>query len=121
MTGRSFVFRGYGARVRVDVPESMDVPSLSRFVAPELTIEEAASGPADLLVTRWDGVYHLVLGERRYGPYRTNENAFRGISNGIHFVLGKRSPMTFVHAGAIEVDGSAGIFPGASRSGKNTI
>lgn len=121
MTGRSFVFRGYGARVRVDVPESMDVPSLSRFVAPELTIEEVADGPADLLVTRWDGVYHLVLGERRYGPYRTNENAFRGISNGIHFVLGKRSPMTFLHAGAIEVDGTAVIFPGRSRWGKSTM
>ena len=121
MRGRSFVLRGYGARVRVDVPESMDVPSLSRFVAPEVKIEEAADGPADLLVTRWDGVYHLVLGERRYGPYRTNENAFRGISNGIHFMLGKRSPMTFVHAGAIEVDGSAVIFPGRSRWGKSTM
>ena len=121
MTGRSFIFRGYGARVRLDVPETFDMPGLRRHVAPELSLEEAADGPADLLVTRWDGVYHLVLGERRYGPYRTDENAFRGISNGIHFVLGKRSPMTFVHAGAIEIDGFAVIFPGRSRWGKSTL
>jgi hypothetical protein len=121
MTGRSFIFRGYGARVRLDVPEAIDMSTLTRHVAPELSVEEGADGPADLLVTRWDGVYHMVLGQRRYGPYRTDENAFRGISNGIHFVLGKRSPMTFVHAGAIEIDGAAVIFPGRSRWGKSTL
>jgi hypothetical protein len=63
----------------------------------------------------------MVLGERRYGPYRTRENAFRGISNGIHFLLGKRSPMTFLHAGAIEIDGAAVIFPGRSQWGKSTL
>ena len=121
MRGRSFTVRGYGARVRLDVPEGMDMPTFRRYVAPEVTIEETEDGPADLLVTRWGGVYHLVLGQRRYGPYRTYENACRGISNGIHFVLGKRSPMTFVHAGAIEVDGTAVIFPGRSRWGKSTL
>src|SRR5918996_6089031 len=121
MNGQSLLYRGYGASVRVDVPDHMDMQGLSSFVAPEVSVEGGADGPADLLVTRWGGVYHLVLGERRYGPYRTRENAFRGISNGIHFVLGKRSPMIFVHAGAIEVDGSAVIFPGRSRWGKSTL
>jgi hypothetical protein len=45
----------------------------------------------------------------------------RGVSNGIHFVLGKRSPMTFLHAGAVEIDGSAVVFPGRSRWGKSTL
>jgi hypothetical protein len=121
MTGHSLIYRGYGASLRVDVPDGMDMAGLKGHVAPELSVEEAAEGPADLLVTRWGGVYHLVLGERRYGPYRTNENAFRGISNGIHFVIGKRSPMTFVHAGAIEIDGAAVVFPGRSRWGKSML
>ena len=121
MNGNSLICRGYGATVRLDVPEGMDMVGLKRHVAPELSVEEAAVGPADLLVTRWDGVYHLVIGERRYGPYRTNENAFRGISNGIHFLIGKRSAMTFVHAGAVEIDGAAVVFPGRSRWGKSTL
>lgn len=121
MNGHSLLLRGYGASVRLDVPDGMDLNGLTRHVAPEVSIEDGADGPADLLVTRWDGVYHLVLGERRYGPYRTSDNAFRGISNGIHFVLGKRSPMTFVHAGAVEVDGTAVVFPGRSRWGKSTL
>lgn len=121
MTGRSMIFRGYGAWVRVDVPEGMDIVALATFVAPELTMVEDSHGPADLMVTRWNGVYHVILGERRYGPYRTEENALRGISNGIHFLLGKRSPMTFVHAGAIELGGTAVIFPGRSRWGKSTM
>jgi hypothetical protein len=45
----------------------------------------------------------------------------RGVSNGIHFLLGKRSPMTFLHAGAVEIDGSAVVFPGRSRWGKSTL
>ena len=121
MRGPSFTLRGYGARVRLDVPDGMDMPSFKRCVAPEITIDETDDGPADILLTRWDGIYHLTLGERRYGPYRTLENAFRGISNGIHFLLGKRSPMTFIHAGAIEVDGAAVVFPGRSRWGKSTL
>jgi hypothetical protein len=121
MRGRSFILRGYGARVRLDVPEGMDISNLRRYVAPEITIDETKDGPADLFVTRWDGVYHLVFGERRYGPYRTSEKAFRSISNGIHFALGRRSPMTFIHAGAIELDGAAVIFPGRSRWGKSTL
>lgn len=121
MSGRSFDFRGYGASVRVDVPEDVRAEELQRHVAPELSIEEDACGPPDLLLTRWDGVYHLVLGERRYGPYRTVDNAFRGVSNGIHFVLGKRSPMTFLHAGVVELDGRAVILPGRSRWGKSTL
>lgn len=121
MNGRSFNFRGYGASVRVDVPEDIRLEDLRTHVAPELAVEEDACGPPDLLLTRWDGVHHLVLGERRYGPYRTVDNAFRGVSNGIHFVLGKRSPMTFLHAGVVELDGGAVVFPGRSRWGKSTL
>jgi hypothetical protein len=115
MTGFSYLFRGY------DVPEGFDMIALKAHTAPELTVMEGDRGPADVLITRWDGVYHIVLGERRYGPYRTAENAYRGISNGIHFILGKRSPMTFVHAGAVEIDRMAVIFPGRSRWGKSTL
>ena len=121
MSGHSYTYRGYGARVRIDVPDGMDMVGLTGHVAPEVSVEQGGEGPADLLVTRWDGVYHLVLGERRYGPYRTIDNAFRGISNGIHFVLAKKSPMTFVHAGAIEINGGAIVFPGRSRWGKSTL
>lgn len=121
MIGRSFTFRGYGASVRVDVPDDVRLTDLRRQVAPELSAEEDAHGPPDLHLTRWEGVYRLVAGERRYGPYSTLENAFRGLSNGIHFLLGKRSPMTFLHAGAIELDGSAIVFPGRSRWGKSTL
>ncbi|HUE76926.1 MAG TPA: hypothetical protein VMM83_03215 [Longimicrobiales bacterium] len=84
-------------------------------------MDETGSGPPDLLLTRWDGVYHLVQGERRYGPYHSVEDSSRGLSNAIHYVLGKRSPMTFLHAGAIEIDGRAVIFPGRSRCGKSTL
>lgn len=122
MSGRSFVFRGYGASIGVDLPSDLDLAGLMRFVAPELNAEEIdPRGPSDLLLTRWNGAFHLTLGERRYGPYRSMENVFRGVSNGIHFVLGKRSPMTFLHAGSIELDGSAVVFPGRSRWGKSTL
>lgn len=121
MKGNSRIYHGYGASVRVDLPDGMDLGGLANHIAPEVSMEEEADGPGDILVTRWGGVYHIVLGERRYGPYRMIENAFRGISNGIHFVLGKRSPMTFVHAGAVEIDGVAVVFPGRSRWGKSTL
>ena len=123
MSARSLTFRGYGASIRVDLPADLDIAAgLRRFVAPELNVEERdACGPSDLLLTRWNGTYHLTLGERRYGPYRNMENVYRGISNGIHFVLGKRSPMTFLHAGSVELDGSAVVFPGRSRWGKSTL
>ena len=121
MIGRSFTFRGYGASVRVDVPDGVQLTDLRSHIAPELSAEEDVLGPADLHLTRWHGVHHLVSGERRYGPYRTFDNALRGVSNGIHFLLGKRSPLTFLHAGAIEIDGAAVIFPGRSRWGKSTL
>ena len=123
MNGRSsLIFRGYGARVKVDLPSGVDIAALKRFVAPELTTEQTNSrDPSDILLTRWNGTFHLNLGERRYGPYRSLENVYRGVSNGIHFVLGKRSPMTFLHAGAVEVDGSAVVFPGRSRWGKSML
>ena len=121
MIGRPLVIEGYGARVRVDLPYRMDTSSLLGFVAPELSIDESELGPPDLLLTCWNGVFHLVLGERRYGPYRTEENAFRGVSNGIHFLIGKRSPMIFFHAGAVELDGTAVVFLGRGRWGKSAL
>jgi len=121
MIGRSLAFEGYGARVRVDVPYRMDGEALKSYLAPELSMTGMAQGPPDLLLTCWNGVCHLVLGERRYGPYRTEENTFRGLSNGIHYLIAKRSPMTFLHAGAVEIDGAAVIFPGRGRWGKSTL
>ena len=121
MIGRSLGFEGYGASVRVDMPYRMNLNALKSHVAPELAVAESAEGPPDLLLTCWNGVCHLVLGERRYGPYRTEENAFRGLANGIHFLIGKRSPLTFLHAGAVELDGAAVVFPGRSRWGKSTL
>jgi hypothetical protein len=121
MTGRSFVFEGYGVRARLGVPGDFDVAELKRHVASEVQVEDDSKGPLDLLLTCWNGTYHLVYGERRYGPYGSVEGAMRGVSNGIHFVLGKRSPMTFLHAGAVEIDGNAVIFPGRSRWGKSTL
>lgn len=121
MISRSLVFEGYGASVRVDIPDSMDLAALKGYVAPELSADENVKGPPDLLLTRWNGVYHLILGPRRYGPFRTDETAFRGLSNGIHFLIGKRSPMTFLHAGAVELDGRAVVFPARSCWGKSTL
>jgi hypothetical protein len=121
MIGRSLVFEGYGASVRVDMPYRMNLDTLKSHLAPEVIVTESAAGPPDLLLTCWNGVCHLVLGERRYGPYRTEENAFRGLANGIHFLIAKRSPMTFLHAGAVELDGAAVIFPGRGCWGKSTL
>ena len=122
MIGRPLLIDGYGASVRVDVPYRMDVAALRGYVAPELTISDSDEmGPPDLLLTCWNGVFHLVLGERRYGPYRTEENAFRGVANGIHFLIGKRSPMIFFHAGAVELDGNAVVFLGRGRWGKSAL
>jgi hypothetical protein len=117
----SYLFQGYGASVRVDAPADIMLTHLQTQVAPELSAEECAHGPADLHLTRWNGEYHLIHGERRYGPYRTLHNALRGVSNGIHFIVGKRSPLTFLHAGAVEIDGSAVVFPGRSRWGKSLL
>ena len=121
MIGRPLVVEGYGASVRVDLPYRMDLSALKGHVAPELSIEESELGPPDLMLTCWNGVCHLVLGERRYGPYRTEENAFRGVANGIHFLIGKRSPMVFFHAGAVELDGTAVVFLGRGRWGKSAL
>lgn len=121
MNGRGFIFRGYGASVQVDVPDELGMDDLMRHTAPELSIEKNGDGPPDLLLTCWDRVYHLVIGERRYGPYPTADTASHGVAEGIHFLLGKRSPMTFLHAGAIEIDGWAVVFPGHSGSGKSAL
>jgi hypothetical protein len=99
----------------------MKPETLRSHVAPELSVTEDTQGPADLLLTSWKGVCHLVLGERRYGPYRTKENAYQGLSYGIHFLIARRSPMTFLHAGAVELDGGAMVFPGRGRWGKSTL
>jgi hypothetical protein len=121
MIGRSLAFEGYGASVRLDMPYRMDLASLKSYVAPELSVEECTDGPPDLLLTCWNGVCHLVVGERRYGPFRTEDNVFRGVANGIHYLIAKRSPMTFLHAAAVELDGGAVVFPGRSRSGRSTL
>jgi len=121
MTGRSFVFDGYGAQVRIGLPRGFDPTLLERHVAPEIQLRDDSAGPLDLLLTCWNGTYRLVYGERRYGPYSSFESSMRGVSNAIHYVLGKRSPMTFLHAGAVEIDGGAVIFPGRSRWGKSTL
>lgn len=121
MIDGSYRFAGYGASVRVDAPVHIELAQLRSQVAPELVADEDADGPSDLHLTRWNGEYHLLHGERRYGPYRTLRNALRGLSNGIHFVIGKRSPLTFLHAGAVEVDGAAVVFPGRSRWAKSTL
>lgn len=117
----SYKFTGYGASVRVDAPPDIEISELRSQVAPEIAAEESSDGPSELHLTRWNGEYHLLYGERRYGPYRTLCNALRGLSNGIHFVIGKRSPQTFLHAGAVEVDGAAVVFPGRSRWGKSRL
>lgn len=117
----SYLFKGYGASVRVDAPADIDLQSFRSLVAPELAVGECTEGPSDLHLTRWNGEYHLTYGERRYGPYRTLRKALRGVSNAIHFVIGKRSPLTFLHAGAVEIEGSAVVFPGRSLWGNSTL
>lgn len=117
----SYLFKGYGASVRVDAPVDISLEALRSQVAPELAVQQCGAGPSDLHLTRWNGEYHLLHGQRRYGPYRTLQNALRGVSNGVHFVIGKRSPLTFLHAGAVEIDESAVVFPGRSRWGKSTL
>lgn len=117
----SYRFEGYGASVRIDVPEYVTPSQLCSLVAPEVTAEECWDGPSDLNLTRWNGDYHLVYGERRYGPYRDTLNALRGVANAIHFILGKKSPLTFLHAGAVEIDGAAVVFPARSRWGKSEL
>jgi hypothetical protein len=121
MIDGSYRFKGYGGSVRVDAPVDITLAELKSKVAPELSAEECAEGLSDLHLTRWNGEYHLTHGERRYGPYRTLHNALRGLSNAIHFLIGRRSPLTFLHAGAVEIDGSAVVFPGRSRWGKSTL
>jgi hypothetical protein len=117
----SYLFKGYGASVRLDAPADISLEALRSQVAPELAVQLSGEGPSDLHLTRWNGEYHLLHGQRRYGPYRTLQNALRGVSNAIHFVVGKRSPLTFLHAGAVEIDGCAVVFPGRSRWGKSTL
>jgi len=121
MMDGSYRFFGYGASVRVDAPAGIELVALRSQVAPEIAAEAHAGGRSDLHLTRWKGEYHLTYGERRYGPYRTLTNALRGLSYGIHFLVGKRSPLTFLHAGAIEIDGAAVVFPCRSRWAKNTL
>ena len=121
MTGLSFEYHGYGAAVRVDVPENVHLARLAQWIAPEVIGELCAGGNSDFLLTRWRGEYRLTLGDRRYGPYDNIDDALRGLSNGVHFLLGMRSPMTFLHAGAVEIDGEAVVFPGRSRWGKSTL
>ncbi len=121
MIDGSYLFTGYGASVRVDAPVDIALRDLRSLVAPELSVRECRGGPSDLHLTRWTGDYHLLYGQRRYGPYRNLQNALRGVSNAVHFVIGKRSPLTFLHAGAVEIDGFAIVFPGRSRWGKSTL
>jgi hypothetical protein len=43
------------------------------------------------------------------------------LSYGIHFVVGKRSPLTFLHAGVVEIDGAAVVFPCRNRWAKSSL
>jgi hypothetical protein len=64
----------------------------------------------------------VVLGDGRwFGPYRDSETTLRALASGIHYALGKRSPMTFIHAGAVVIEGRAFVFPGDGDYGKSVL
>jgi hypothetical protein len=90
-------------------------------VAPEVAGTEGQEGRPDIELVEETGRYRVLLGERWFGPYKDPDTALRGLSSGIHYILGQRSPMTFLHAGAVEIGGRAFVFPGGGRYGKSVL
>lgn len=115
------MFSGFGGMARVSAPDWVDLADLTPWMAPEVVGAPGADGPADVALAPSARGYRVMLGERWFGPYDDPDKTLRGLASGIHYVIGRRSPMTFIHAGAVEVDGSALVFPGASGYGKSTL
>ncbi|HEY7472011.1 MAG TPA: hypothetical protein VIE68_06650 [Gemmatimonadota bacterium] len=113
--------QGFGATVQVRAPAWVESASLSGWVAPEVDTVAGGRAPVDIELSESGGSILLRVGRRRFGPYTKRESALRGLASGIHFVLGMRSPMTFIHAAAVEIDGAAFVFPGDSGWGKSTL
>jgi hypothetical protein len=116
-----FRIRGFGATVQVRAPAWLEPASLSAWMAPEVDAVAGGRALVDIELVESGGSLQLSVGRRRFGPYAIREAALRGLASGIHFVLGMRSPMTFVHAAAVEIDGAAVVFPGDSGWGKSTL
>jgi hypothetical protein len=99
----------------------VDLDRLKPWVAPEVTGIEDAEEPADIELVRETRGHRVILGSRWFGPYRDPETSLRGVASAIHYILGQRSPMTFLHAGAVVLDGRALVFPGGGRYGKSVL
>jgi len=116
-----FTFRGFGAFARVRVPAWVDLDRLKPWVAREVTGIEDGDEPADIELTSDAHGHRVLLGARWFGPYRDPETSLRGVASAIHYILGQRSRMTFLHAGAVVLDGRALVFPGGGRYGKSVL
>jgi hypothetical protein len=116
-----YAFRGFGATVRIRAPEWVTLDRLVPYLARELTEAPVVEGPAEVSLVPTRQGYRIEIGERWFGPYHDEDGGLRGIASGLHYMLARQSPMTFIHAGAVEIDGRAFVFPGSSGYGKSVL
>lgn len=117
----SFTFCSYDARVRVDLPRDVAIDALEPYLAPQMTGRAGGRGLPDVWVEREGKEASVCIAKRSFGPYSDRTRVLRALANAIHYVAAIRSPMTFVHSGAVEIGGAAVLFPGRSRWGKSTL
>lgn len=121
--GRSLSVVSYGATVRVELSDSQLTEELRAFLPPHVDISESSDGPADvtLISSSVAPRYWVRLGERTIGWSDEIKMALWWVANAVGYLIATRAEMTFVHAGVVEVGGSAVILPGRSRWGKSSL
>lgn len=124
-----FVFAGLGRTIRVRLSVGVDQAALFaavRLFMPRWPVREDASGesPVDIDISQAAGRWRIGAvswpgGESFADDAHNAANALAGLL--IDAVLGLGMAACCVHASAVEVDGRAMLFAGASEAGKSTL
>src|SRR5687768_9934453 len=108
---------GYGATVRVELSDPLLIDELRGFLPSHVDISESSEDSPDVTLVSSNVAprYWVRLGARTIGWSDEVEMALWWVANAVSYLIATRADMTFVHAGVVEVEGSAVILPGRSR------
>jgi hypothetical protein len=122
--GRGLSIISYGAIARVELSDPLLIEELRGFLPSHVAISESSSdGPPDVTLISSSAAprYWVRLGERTIGWSDEINMGLWWVANAVGYLIATRAEMTFVHAGVVEVGGSAVILPGRSRWGKSSL
>jgi hypothetical protein len=113
----------HGASVNVELSDPTLAEALEAFLPIGAKLSETSSGSPDvtLIASSTTPRYWVRFGERTIGWSDEIDMALWWVANAVGYLIAARTSLTFVHAGVVEVDGSAIILPGRSRWGKSSL